>query len=241
MASNPYSRVLLKISGEAFSGEDGVGIDPHRLSFLVEEIISAKFVCPYIGIVIGGGNIFRGINSDELKIGKKEGDYIGMLATVINGLALKESLKVKGIKCELFNSFDMEPFVIGFSQDKVDEAFSAGKIVIFSGGTGHPFFTTDTTGVLRALEMKAEALLKATKVDGIYTSDPKKDSEAIKLNVVTYDEILEKNLKIMDQSAIALARDNNLKLHIFNFFEKGNLVRVLKGEEIGSVVVGGKK
>lgn len=239
MAGKVYRRILVKLSGETLSGESGFGFDENSLEFLAEEIVEARKVVREIGVVLGGGNIFRGINSPKLNIDKRSGDYIGMLATVINGILLKEILTNKGLKVRLFNSFDFSPFVEGYSQVKALESLEEGFIVIFSGGTGHPFFTTDTTAVLRALEIKADILLKATKVDGIYSKDPKKDKNAKKFTTLTYDEAIANKLNILDQSAFALARDNNLSIYVFDFFKKGNLKRVLNDEKIGTSVKGG--
>jgi uridylate kinase len=234
-----YSRILIKISGESLSGEAGYGIESASLKFVVEQLVEAKKIVPQIGVVVGGGNIFRGINSPEFSIDKISGDYMGMLATVINGIALRDALICKGVKADVLNSFDISPFAEGYTPSKALNKLKEGKIVIFTGGTGHPFFTTDTTGVLRALEISAEAFFKATKVDGVYSKDPKKDKSAKKYETLTYDEAIAKKLNVMDQTAIALAREANLTLHIFNFFKKGNLVKELKGLKTGSIVKGG--
>jgi len=234
-----YSRILIKISGESLSGEAGYGIESTSLKFVVEQLVEAKKIVPQIGVVVGGGNIFRGINSPEFSIDKISGDYMGMLATVINGIALRDALICKGVKADVLNSFDISPFAEGYTPSKALNKLKEGKIVIFTGGTGHPFFTTDTTGVLRALEISAEAFFKATKVDGVYSKDPKKDKSAKKYETLTYDEAIAKKLNVMDQTAIALAREANLTLHIFNFFKKGNLVKELKGFKTGSIVKGG--
>lgn len=234
-----YRRILVKISGETLSGKEGYGIENASLKFVVGELLEAKKVVSEIGVVVGGGNIFRGINSPEFSIDKKSGDYMGMLATVINGIALKEALISKGVKAEILNSFDISPFAEGYTPSKASSILQEGKIVIFTGGTGHPFFTTDTTGILRALEVGAEAFFKATKVDGVYSNDPKKDTKAKKYEILTYDEVIAKKLNVMDQTAIALARETNLTLHIFNFFKKGNLAKELKGLRIGSIIKGG--
>lgn len=234
-----YRRILIKISGESLSGEAGYGIDSASLKYVVEELIEAKKIVHEIGVVVGGGNIFRGINSPEFSIEKKSGDYMGMLATVINGIALRDALINKGVKADVLNSFDITPFAEGCTPSKALNKLKEGKIVIFTGGTGHPFFTTDTTGVLRALEINAEAFFKATKVDGVYSKDPKKDKSAKKYETLTYNEAIAKKLNVMDQTAIALAREANLTLHIFNFFKKGNLAKELKGKRTGSVVKGG--
>lgn len=236
-----FNRILLKLSGESLSGESGLGIDCANLNYVVEELIHAKKVVREIGIVLGGGNIFRGIKSSKFSIDKKTGDYMGMLATVINGLVLRDALRSKKVDAEVLNSFDITPFAEGYTPEKALRSLKDEKIVIFTGGTGHPFFTTDTTGVLRALEIKADAFFKATKVDGIYSSDPKKNKKAKKYEFLTYDEVLSQNLSVMDQTAIALAKEAKLILHIFNFFNKGNLLKELKGVMTGSIVNGGLK
>ena len=231
----------MKLSGETLSGESNSGFDSECLDFLASEIISAKKCVKEIAIVLGGGNIFRGINSKKFSIDKRIGDYMGMFATVINSLAIKEVFISKGEKAEVLNSFDFSPFVQGYSLERATKSLEEGNIVIFSGGTGHPFFTTDTTAVLRALEIKSEILFKATKVDGIYSKDPKKDKNAKRYQTLTYDEAMAKKLKILDQSAFALARDNNLSICVFDFFKEGNLKRALNNENIGTIVKGGKQ
>ncbi len=239
--SGKFRRVLVKLSGESLSGEAGYGITTTFLKYVVDELILAKEVVPELAVVIGGGNIFRGISSKEFSIEKKTGDNMGMLATVINGLALKDGLIRRGIEADVLNSFDITPFAEGYTHQKAEGMLKEKRVVIFTGGTGHPFFTTDTTGVLRAIEIQADAFFKATKVDGVYTKDPMKDRSAKKYEVLTYDEAISKNLNIMDQTAIALAKDANLTLHIFNFFKKGNLAQELKGYRTGSIVRGGLK
>lgn len=234
-----YNRILLKISGESLSGEAGYGIESLSLQYVVDELILAKKVVSEVAVVVGGGNIFRGINSPEFSIKKKTGDYMGMLATVINGLALKDALKSRGFEADVLNSFDITPFAEGFTYEKAISKLKEGTIVIFTGGTGHPFFTTDTTGVLRALEISADAFFKATKVDGVYSKDPKKFKDARKYETLSYDEAISKHLNVMDQTAIALARETNLPIHIFNFFNKGNLAKELRGQKTGSIVKGG--
>lgn len=237
--SGKFHRILIKLSGESLSGESKFGIDSFNLNYVVNELITAKKAVSEIGVVVGGGNIFRGIESKQFSIDKKTGDYMGMLATVINGLALKDALRSRKVEAEVLNSFDIKPFADGYTVEKANRLLKEGKILIFTGGTGHPFFTTDTTGVLRALEIKADAFFKATKVDGIYSSDPKKNNKANKYECLTYDEVISQNLNVMDQTAIALAREAKLILHIFNFFNKGNLLKELKGIVTGSIVKGG--
>jgi len=239
MAGKGYRRVLLKLSGETLSGTTQSGIDPGALGFLVSEIAEARKVCKEIGVVLGGGNIFRGIRSEGFSIDKRTGDYMGMLATVINGLALRDALRSKGIGAHLLAAARMQPVAEGYTLKSALDHLGDGEIVIFSGGTGHPFFTTDTAATLRALEIGAEILLKATKVDGVFSADPVKDKKAKKYDTLFYDEVIAKKLNVMDLTAVALARDNGLPIRVFDFFRKGNLKKALLKENIGSVVKGG--
>jgi len=239
MAGKSYRRVLLKLSGETLSGTTQSGIDPGALGFLVSEIADARKACKEIGIVLGGGNIFRGIRASGYSIEKKTGDYMGMLATIINGLALRDALRSKGIGAEILSSVDMAPIAEGYSPAKASEFLDAGKVVIFAGGTGHPFFTTDTAAALRALEIGVEILMKATKVDGVFSADPVKDKKAKKYDTLFYDEVISKKLSVMDLTAVALARDNGLPIRVFDFFRKGSLKKALLKEKIGSIVKGG--
>ena len=189
-----------------------------------------------IGIVIGGGNIFRGLSGQKAGFDRVKGDYMGMLATVINGLALQSAFQGKGIKARLFTSIRMEPLAEFWSRDKVLDALEDNTICIFSGGTGNPYFTTDTTAALRAVEMKAEVLLKGTRVDGVYSSDPEKDQTATRYEQVSFQEVLDKKLRIMDQTAFTMCRENNLSILVFNMDKPGNLKKLISGEKIGTLI-----
>ncbi len=231
-----YKRVLLKLSGEALMAGRSHGIDPRRMNDYVDEIIEISRSGVEVAIVIGGGNIFRGISGVQDGYDRVKGDYMGMLATVINGLALQSAFESKSVKSRLFTAFRMEPVAEFYYKPRVVEALQDGDIVIFSGGTGNPYFTTDTAASLRAVEIEADAMLKGTRVDGIYTSDPEKDTEAEKFDEITFGEAIEKNLRVLDQTAFAMCRENELPVVVFNMNEKGNLKKLISGEKIGTLV-----
>lgn len=231
-----YNRILLKLSGESLMGSQSNGIDPDRLNSYVEQISNIRKQGVQIGIVIGGGNIFRGLSGTEAGIDRVKGDYMGMLATVINGLALQSGFQSKGIPAKLFTSIRMEPVAEFWNRDKVIESLEKNEICVFSAGTGNPYFTTDTTAALRAVEIKAEALLKGTRVDGIYTADPEKDPKARKFDTVSFDDVISKNLRIMDQTAFTLCRENNLSILVFDMDTPGNLEKLISGQKIGTLV-----
>jgi uridylate kinase len=231
-----YKRVLLKLSGESLMGKQKSGIDGERLSAYVSQIREAAELGVEIAIVIGGGNIFRGVAGSAKGFDRVKGDQMGMLATVINGLALNSAFTAAGIKSKLFTAIRMEPVGEFYSRDKAVEALEKGEIVILTGGTGNPYFTTDTASSLRGIEIGADAMLKGTRVDGIYTSDPEKDPAAIKYNEITFDEIYNKSLKIMDLTATTMCKENGLAIVVFNMDVKGNLIKVLEGEPIGTIV-----
>jgi uridylate kinase len=231
-----YKRILLKLSGEALMAGRSHGIDPRRLSDYTEEIIEVSRMGIQVGIVIGGGNIFRGMSGVEEGFDRVRGDYMGMLATVINGLALQSAFQSKGMKARHFTAIRMEPVAEHYYKPRVLEALEQNEIVIFSGGTGNPYFTTDTAATLRAVEMEADVVLKGTRVDGVYTSDPEKDPDAEKYDELTFSEALEKELGILDQTAFAMCKENGLPIIVFNMNEKGNLKRLLSGEKIGTLV-----
>ena len=212
------------------------GIDPHRLNDYVEEIIEITKAGTQVAIVIGGGNIFRGISGVEEGFDRVKGDYMGMLATVINGLALQSAFESKKAKARLLTAFRMEPVADFYSKSKAMEALTSNEIVIFSGGTGNPYFTTDTASSLRAVEIEADVMLKGTRVNGVYTADPEKDPEAEKYDILSFDEAIEKNLRILDQTAFAMCKENELPLIVFNMNEKGNLKKLISGEKIGTLV-----
>lgn len=231
-----YKRILLKLSGEALMGEKNHGIDSQRLKDYAEEIHEAIQAGTEIGIVIGGGNIFRGVSGVAEGFDRVRGDYMGMLATVINGLALQSAIEKAGTKARVFSAIRMEPVTEFYSKDKVRHALNTKEVVIFVAGTGNPFFTTDTASSLRAVEMGADVFLKGTRVDGVYTADPEKDPSARKFDELSFDEALQKKLNVMDMTAFAMCRDNNLPVYVFNMNERGNLLKFISGEKIGTLV-----
>ncbi len=234
-----YKRVLLKISGEALSGGKGYGIDNNVLQHLANEIKKIYNLGVEIAIVIGGGNIFRGSEGSEIGVDKATGDYMGMLATIINSLALQNTLEKNGMSTRVQTSIEMRQIAEPYIRRRAIRHLEKGRIVIFGGGTGNPFFTTDTAAALRAIEIEADILLKATNVDGIYDRDPNKFSDAKKFKELTFSEAYEKNLKIMDLTAFSLCKDNNLPIIVFNLFEKNSLFKIINGEIIGTIVKGG--
>lgn len=231
-----YSRILLKLSGEALMGVQQFGIDPNRLSDYADEIKQAANLGVQIAIVIGGGNIYRGLQGAAGGMDRVQGDYMGMLATVINSMALQAAVEKTGINTALLSSFQIGPVSELMSRRKAIEYLLQGKIVIIAGGTGNPYFTTDTASVLRGVEVQADVFLKGTRVDGVYTADPEKDTKAVKYNTLSFDEAYEKQLKIMDLTAIAMCKENNLPIIVFNMNQKGNLKRLLMGEHIGTLI-----
>ena len=233
---NAYKRILLKLSGEALMGTRPHGIDPERLEDYTGEIIEITRMGTQVGIVIGGGNIFRGISGVDAGFDRVKGDYMGMLATVVNGLALQSAFDMKGINARLFTAIRMEPVAEYYYKPRVIEALENNEIVIFSGGTGNPYFTTDTASALRAVEMEADVMLKGTRVDGVYTSDPEKDPEAEKYDEITFDEALKKELRILDLTAFTMCKENEIPIIVFNMNEKGNLKKIISGEKIGTLV-----
>lgn len=231
-----YKRVLLKLSGESLMGVQQYGIDPARLSDYAEQIKEAVQLGIEVGIVIGGGNIFRGLSGASKGFDRVKGDQMGMLATVINSLALNSALKAIGVKSRVLTAIRMEPVGEFYSKDKAIEILERGEVAILSGGTGNPYFTTDTGSSLRGIEIEADAMLKGTRVDGIYTADPEKDPTATKFSEISYDQIYQLGLKVMDLMAITMCKENNLPIVVFDMDTKGNLLKVLKGEPIGTVV-----
>lgn len=231
-----YRRILLKLSGESLMGDQDYGISPDMLAQYASEIKQAKEEGAEIGVVIGGGNIFRGLQGAAKGMDRVQGDYMGMLATVINSMALQAELEKQGVKTELLGGLAIEPICKESSRTRMKQALEEGKVVIIGGGTGNPYFTTDTASSLRAIEMQADVILKGTRVDGIYTADPEKDPNATKYSSLTYEEALNKQLKIMDLTAFALCRENNMPIYVFDMNKKGNLIKVIKGEHIGTIV-----
>jgi len=231
-----YKRILLKISGEALTGKHYYGIDPDRLTMYAEEIKKAMEHKVQVAVVIGGGNIFRGLQGTARGMDRVQGDYMGMLSTVINSMALQGALQNMGVKTKLMGGLSIEPIVEKMSKINAIRYLEEQYVVIISGGTGNPYFTTDTASALRGIEIEADVMLKGTRVDGIYTADPEKDPNAVKFEILTYDEAYEKNLRIMDLTAFTLCKENDLPMYVFNMNEKGNLLKVLQGENIGTLV-----
>lgn len=231
-----FHRVLLKLSGESLQGQQGYGIDPQRLHDYAIQIKQAQALGVEIGIVIGGGNIFRGLSGATKGFDRVKGDQMGMCATVINSLALSSALEAEGVKSKVLTAIRMEPIGEFYSKQKAVEALKNGYITIFSAGTGNPYFTTDTGASLRGIEIEADVLLKGTRVDGIYTADPEKDPTAQKFHDISFDEIYNRNLRVMDLTATTMCKENNLPIYVFDMDTVGNLLRVLNGEEIGTLV-----
>jgi len=231
-----YKRILLKLSGEALMGDRQYGIDPKRLAEYALEIKKIVDNGIEVAIVIGGGNIFRGVAGASNGIDRVQADYMGMLATVINGLALQSALEDEEIKTRLLTAIKMEQVAEPFIKRRAVRHLEKGRVVIFGGGTGNPYFTTDTAAVLRAIEINADVILKGTRVDGIYTSDPEKFEDATKFESITYKDVMNKGLKVMDMTAFALSQENNLPIVVFDMNTKGNLEKVVSGENIGTKV-----
>ena len=231
-----YKRILLKLSGESLMGAQQHGIDPQRLADYAEQIRNIAASGTQVAIVIGGGNIFRGLSGAQKGFDRVKGDQMGMLATVINSLALCSALEAIGQKVRVLTSVRMEPVGELYSTDKALRLLNKGNIVIIAGGTGNPYFTTDTASVLRAIELKADVMMKGTRVDGIYTADPEKDPTATKYTQITYDEILNMKLKVMDLTAITMCRENNMPIYVFDMDTVGNLEKVMNGQQIGTLV-----
>ena len=231
-----FKRILLKLSGESLMGEQQYGIDQQRLADYAEQIKEIAELGVQIGIVIGGGNIFRGLSGASKGFDRVKGDQMGMLATVINSLALNSALQSVGCKSRVLTAIRMEPIGEFYSKDKAIELLERGEVAIFSAGTGNPFFTTDTASALRGIEIEADVMLKGTRVDGIYTSDPEKDSTAVRFEKISFDEIYKHGLKIMDLTATAMCKENNLPIIVFNMDEKGNLKKIIEGQNIGTYV-----
>jgi uridylate kinase len=234
-----YRRILLKLSGEALMGRQDFGIDQEVLGALSAEVRQVTELGVQMALVVGGGNIFRGIRtSREYGIDRASADYMGMLATVINSLALQERLEREGVVTRVLSAIEMRAIAEPYIRRRALRHLEKGRVVIFAGGTGNPYFTTDTAAALRAMEINAEAILKATKVDGVYDRDPMTDKKAKKFTELTYIDVLRKNLKVMDATAISLCMDNGLPIVVFNLTRRGNIVRVVRGEKIGTVVHG---
>jgi uridylate kinase len=231
-----YKRILLKLSGEALMGSQQHGIDNDRLNDYVSQIKMVVDLGVQVGVVIGGGNIFRGVSGLHSGIDRVSGDYMGMLATVINGLAIQSALEKQNVKSRLITAINMAPVGESYSKKKILNALSGGEVVVFTFGTGNPYFTTDTTAALRGIEMEAEIILKGTRVDGVFTADPEKDHSAEKLTEITFMEAYKKELKIMDLTAFTMCSENGLPIIVFNMNKKGNLLKIVQGEQVGTLI-----
>lgn len=234
-----YKRILLKLSGESLGGKSGVGLDEKMMEQYAKDIAKISKKGVQIAIVIGGGNIFRGVEGVGKGFSRVKGDQMGMLATVINSIGLSMSIKSQGIDVEVFTSIPMEPMARYYAKEKAIEVMEKGGVAIIAGGTGNPFFTTDSASALRACEIEADALLKGTRVDGVYTADPEKDKTATKYSTLTFDKALADNLKVMDLTAFALCKENNMPIIVFDMNKENNLVELMEGKEIGTVVSNG--
>jgi uridylate kinase len=231
-----YKRILLKLSGEALMGEKNYGIDPNRLQQYTQEIKKVKEMGVEIAIVIGGGNIFRGVQAEKSGIDRVQGDYMGMLATLINAMALQSSLEQGGMYTRLMSGIKIESVCEPFIRRRAIRHLEKGRIVIFGAGIGNPYFTTDSTASLRAIEVEAEVVLKGTRVDGVYTADPEKDPTATKYDTISFHDVYEKNLNVMDMTAFTLCQENNLPIIVFDMNKDENLVKLVKGEKIGTLI-----
>ncbi|MBQ9532439.1 MAG: UMP kinase [Prevotella sp.] len=231
-----FKRILLKLSGESLMGQQGHGIDPERLGQYAQQIKEIHDMGVEIGIVIGGGNIFRGLSGAKKGFDRVKGDQMGMMATVINSLALSSALDAEGVPNKVLTAIRMEPVGEFYTKWRAIDAMKDGKVCIFSAGTGSPYFTTDTGSSLRGIEIEADVMLKGTRVDGVYTADPEKDPTAVKFDEITYKEVLSRGLKVMDLTAICMCQDNNLPIYVFNMDKNGNLRKVIDGEPIGTLV-----
>jgi len=235
-AKPAYQRILLKLSGEALMGDDSFGINRETVDRIVAEVKGVSDLGVQVGVVIGGGNIFRGVSQGAAGMDRATADYMGMLATVINALALADAMNRGGLVARVQSALSIEPVVEPYIRGKAIRYLEEGKIVVFGAGTGNPFFTTDTAAALRGREVEANIVLKATKVDGVYTADPLKDKTATRYNKITFDEAFVKNLKVMDATALALCRDQKLPINVFSIFKEGALRRVVMGEDEGTLV-----
>ena len=231
-----FKRVLLKLSGESLTGENSFGIDPNIVSKYAKEIKSIVDLGVEVAIVIGGGNIYRGMNESETGIERAQGDYMGMLATVINGMALQSMLEKQGMYTRLLSAIKMEQIAEPYIRRRAIRHLEKHRIVIFGAGTGNPYFTTDTAGSLRAIEIEADVILKGTRVNGVYTADPEKDPKAVKYDTISFKECIDKNLKIMDMTAFTLCMENNLPIIVFDMNQEGNLKKLVCGEKVGTLV-----
>ncbi|TIC83162.1 UMP kinase [Crenobacter intestini] len=237
MSQTPaYKRILLKLSGEALMGDDSYGINRATIEAIVGQVKEVVDLGVQVGVVIGGGNIFRGVSQAASGMDRATADYMGMMATVMNALALKDAMENAGIIARVQSALTMQQVAEPYVRGKAIQYLEEGKVVIFAAGTGNPFFTTDTAAALRGMEMNVDIMLKATKVDGVYTDDPKKNPEAVRYQTLTFDEAIGRNLKVMDATAFALCRDQGLNIKVFSIFKQGALTRVVLGEDEGTLV-----
>ena len=236
MSELKYKRVLLKLSGESLMGEKGFGIDHRVLEFFSGEVKKVHDIGVQLGIVIGGGNIYRGLSASDQGIDRVTGDQMGMLATVINSLALQNAIEHRGIYTRLMSAIHMEEIAEPYIRRRAVRHLEKGRVIIFGAGTGHPYFSTDTAAALRAVEIGADAIIKGTRVDGVYDSDPEKNPDAFKFDTITYLDILKKNLRVMDLTAVSLCQENNLPMVVFNMDKPGNLLKLVTGENVGTVI-----
>lgn len=236
MSELKYKRILLKLSGEALMGEREYGVDTNVVGAIADEVKRVHEFGTEIALVIGGGNIFRGVSASAKGMDRATADYVGMLATVINSLMLQDSLEKKGVFTRVLSAIEMKELAEPYIRRRAERHLEKGRVVIFAAGTGNPYFTTDTAASLRAMEIHADVILKGTKVDGVYDRDPMKDKDAVKYDRLNYIDVLKDGLKVMDTTAISLCMDNKLPIIVFNIKEQGNLLRVLKGEHIGTLV-----
>ncbi len=231
-----YKTILLKLSGEALMGAQGYGIDATRLEQYAKEIANVVKAGTKVGIVIGGGNIYRGLQAAGQGMDRVQGDYMGMMATLINSLALQGALQQQGLDVNILSTLGLSPMTEPMSRQKAKSYLAEGKVVIMAGGTGNPFFTTDSASALRALEIEADVMMKGTRVDGVYSADPEKDPTATKFSSLSFEEAYEKELKIMDLTAFTLCKDNKMPIYVFNMNEAGSLLRIIQGEHLGTIV-----
>lgn len=236
MSNLKYKRILLKLSGESLMGKKGFGIDPSVLDFFSDEIKQIRAEGVQVGIVIGGGNIFRGLNAEGQGIDRVTGDQMGMLATVINSLALQNAIEKKGVYTRLMTAIHMQEMAEPYIRRRAIRHLEKGRVVIFGAGTGHPYFSTDTAASLRAVEIQADCIIKGTRVDGVYDSDPEKNPEAVRFENITYLDVLKKNLRVMDLTAVSLCQENNLPMIVFNMDKPGNLLSLVRGENVGTTI-----
>jgi len=231
-----YRRILLKMSGEVLAGDGGFGISAARIAVLADDLAALHAAGVQVGLVVGGGNIFRGVQGSRDGIDRVTGDHMGMLATIINSLAVRDGLEKHGLAVRVLSALRIDGVAEAYAPRQANEALAAGQVVLFAAGTGNPYFTTDTAGVLRAIEIGADVILKGTKVDGVYDSDPVTNPEATRFETLTYTEVLRRDLKVMDATAISLARDNDLPIVVFDVNRRGDLLRIVRGDAVGTRV-----